>query len=91
MQVEVADNGSGVPPEDYQSLTLKYHTSKISNFDDLSVRGTGGGAKRARRWRTTAGTQAHTTADMCSGIMRGWGQGGDAGGDAASGACIQWL
>ena len=35
--IEVADNGNGVPAEDYQALTLKYHTSKISNFDDLSV------------------------------------------------------
>ncbi|GLI71001.1 hypothetical protein VaNZ11_016117 [Volvox africanus] len=34
--VEVADNGLGVPPADYQALTLKYHTSKISSFDDLT-------------------------------------------------------
>ncbi|GIL65778.1 hypothetical protein Vafri_19404 [Volvox africanus] len=34
--VEVADNGRGVPPADYQALTLKYHTSKISSFDDLT-------------------------------------------------------
>ncbi|KAG2486047.1 hypothetical protein HYH03_015254 [Edaphochlamys debaryana] len=34
--VEVADNGRGVPPADYQALTLKYHTSKIASFDDLS-------------------------------------------------------
>ncbi|KXZ41811.1 hypothetical protein GPECTOR_276g725 [Gonium pectorale] len=34
--VEVADNGRGVPPADYQALTLKYHTSKITSFDDLS-------------------------------------------------------
>ena len=26
--VEVADNGSGVDPANYQALTLKYHTSK---------------------------------------------------------------
>ncbi|EFJ46987.1 hypothetical protein VOLCADRAFT_61805 [Volvox carteri f. nagariensis] len=34
--VEVADNGRGVPPADYQALTLKYHTSKITSFDDLT-------------------------------------------------------
>lgn len=28
--IEVADNGSGVDPENYQALTLKYHTSKVS-------------------------------------------------------------
>eukprot|EP00798_Chlamydomonas_sp_ICE-L_P008061 gene8061-1297_t len=34
--IELADNGSGIKPEDYQALTLKYHTSKIKEFDDLS-------------------------------------------------------
>ncbi|GFR41716.1 hypothetical protein Agub_g2467, partial [Astrephomene gubernaculifera] len=34
--VEVADNGRGVPPADYQALTLKYHTSKITSFEDLT-------------------------------------------------------
>eukprot|EP00249_Psilotum_nudum_P020639 c27788_g1_i2 orf=360-2978(-) len=33
--VEVADNGCGVSPQNYQALTLKYHTSKISDFADL--------------------------------------------------------
>lgn len=33
--IEVSDNGSGVAPKDYQGLTLKYHTSKISEFGDL--------------------------------------------------------
>ena len=33
--VEVADNGSGVAPENYEALTLKYHTSKIATFADL--------------------------------------------------------
>ncbi len=36
--IELADNGNGVSPEDYQALTLKYHTSKINDFKDLSVR-----------------------------------------------------
>ena len=35
--IEVADNGSGVEPENYQKLTLKYHTSKIQQFSDLQV------------------------------------------------------
>lgn len=33
--IEVADNGGGVPPTDYESLMLKYHTSKLSTFEDL--------------------------------------------------------
>lgn len=33
--IEVSDNGSGISPKDYQALTLKYHTSKISGFADL--------------------------------------------------------
>ncbi|KAI7836307.1 hypothetical protein COHA_009815 [Chlorella ohadii] len=33
--LEVADNGHGVSPDNYQALTLKYHTSKIEGFDDL--------------------------------------------------------
>lgn len=32
---EVGDNGCGISPDNYQSLTLKYHTSKISAFSDL--------------------------------------------------------
>ena len=35
--VEVADNGGGIPEEDYQALTLKYHTSKLQQFTDLQV------------------------------------------------------
>lgn len=35
--IEVADNGCGVPASDYQSLTLKYHTSKLQQFADLQV------------------------------------------------------
>ncbi|CAM6083351.1 unnamed protein product [Calypogeia fissa] len=33
--IEVADNGTGVSPDNYEGLTLKYHTSKISRFADL--------------------------------------------------------
>lgn len=33
--IEIADNGSGVEPANFQSLTLKYHTSKLQNFSDL--------------------------------------------------------
>jgi DNA mismatch repair protein PMS2 len=35
--IEVSDNGSGVPPRNYEGLTLKYHTSKISGFNDLET------------------------------------------------------
>lgn len=35
---QVADNGKGVPPEDHAALALKYHTSKINQFNDLEVR-----------------------------------------------------
>ncbi|XP_024514860.1 DNA mismatch repair protein PMS1 [Selaginella moellendorffii] len=33
--IEVSDNGSGVSSDNYQGLTLKYHTSKLSDFSDL--------------------------------------------------------
>ena len=33
--VDVTDNGSGVAPANFASLTLKHHTSKLSEFDDL--------------------------------------------------------
>ena len=35
--VEIADNGSGVEPANYQTLTLKYHTSKLQHFADLQA------------------------------------------------------
>ena len=35
--IEVVDNGCGVPPEQYAALTLKHHTSKIREFDDLAA------------------------------------------------------
>lgn len=34
--IEVADNGCGVAPENHAGLALKYHTSKISTFTDLT-------------------------------------------------------
>ncbi|XP_015914046.3 mismatch repair endonuclease PMS2 isoform X2 [Parasteatoda tepidariorum] len=33
--IEVSDNGKGVKSQDFQSLTLKHHTSKIADFSDL--------------------------------------------------------
>ncbi|KIJ97475.1 hypothetical protein K443DRAFT_133840 [Laccaria amethystina LaAM-08-1] len=35
--VEIIDNGSGIPEEDYDSIALKHHTSKLETFEDLSV------------------------------------------------------
>lgn len=34
--IEVSDNGSGVSPSNYEGLALKYHTSKLSSFSDLT-------------------------------------------------------
>ena len=34
---EVIDNGSGIEPENYQALTLKHFTSKISDFCDIAT------------------------------------------------------
>lgn len=34
--IEVQDNGSGIAPANYESVALKHHTSKLSNYDDLS-------------------------------------------------------
>lgn len=38
--LEVSDNGSGVPKNNFQSLTLKHYTSKIRDFGDLAHLGT---------------------------------------------------
>ncbi len=35
--VEVVDNGGGVTEDNFQALTLKHHTSKISTFSDLEL------------------------------------------------------
>lgn len=35
--IEVADNGGGIDPMDYESIALKYHTSKISSFEDVAT------------------------------------------------------
>lgn len=34
--VEVQDNGAGVSSEDYETIALKHHTSKLDNYDGLS-------------------------------------------------------
>lgn len=36
--IEVVDNGKGISPKDYPALALKYHTSKLQTFNDLTVR-----------------------------------------------------
>lgn len=33
--IEVADNGSGISPENYANIALKHFTSKLSDFSDL--------------------------------------------------------
>ena len=33
--IEVADNGSGIPPSDYADICRKHHTSKLGEFNDL--------------------------------------------------------
>ncbi|KAK9832435.1 hypothetical protein WJX74_010234 [Apatococcus lobatus] len=40
--IEVADNGHGLSPDNYESATLKYCTSKINTFSDLQALGTFG-------------------------------------------------
>ena len=34
-QIEVADNGKGIAPTNYESLALRHHTSKLASFEDL--------------------------------------------------------
>lgn len=64
--LEVADNGHGVSPENYQALTLKYHTSKLANFTDLQVgwRGSGGREQQERSFCSTT-AQAAATWGLC--------------------------
>ena len=35
--IEVADNGFGISPKDFQTVTLKHYTSKLQQFSDLQV------------------------------------------------------
>ncbi|KAK3111862.1 ATP-binding mismatch repair protein [Teratosphaeriaceae sp. CCFEE 6253] len=34
--IEVQDNGKGIAPEDFESIALKHHTSKLSTYEDLT-------------------------------------------------------
>ncbi|KAI4958258.1 hypothetical protein J4E86_003856 [Alternaria arbusti] len=34
--IEVQDNGSGISPDDYETIALKHYTSKLATYDDLS-------------------------------------------------------
>ncbi|GAB7354624.1 hypothetical protein MBLNU459_g5060t1 [Dothideomycetes sp. NU459] len=40
--IEVVDNGTGIAPEDYESVALKHHTSKLGTYDDLTTLNTFG-------------------------------------------------
>lgn len=35
--IEVQDNGSGITPENYETIALKHHTSKLSRYSDLTT------------------------------------------------------
>jgi DNA mismatch repair protein PMS2 len=35
--IEVADNGSGIAPDNYSSVALKHHTSKLSSYSDIAT------------------------------------------------------
>lgn len=35
--IEVSDNGTGIEEANWEAVALKYHTSKLSSFDDLQV------------------------------------------------------
>ena len=35
--IEVQDNGTGITPENYESVALKHYTSKLSTYDDLDT------------------------------------------------------
>ncbi|KAK6404443.1 ATP-binding mismatch repair protein, partial [Oleoguttula sp. CCFEE 5521] len=34
--IEVQDNGKGISPDDFDTVALKHHTSKLSSYDDLT-------------------------------------------------------
>ncbi|KAF2109895.1 hypothetical protein BDV96DRAFT_584776 [Lophiotrema nucula] len=34
--IEVQDNGSGISPDDYDTIALKHYTSKLATYDDLT-------------------------------------------------------
>ncbi|KAI0578038.1 DNA mismatch repair protein PMS1 [Pyrenophora tritici-repentis] len=35
--IEVQDNGSGIAPDDYETIALKHYTSKLATYDDLAL------------------------------------------------------
>lgn len=76
--IEVTDNGSGVAEADYEGLTKKHYTSKISSFADVDgvksygfrcarARSARGGAKslRQRASRASRGRSGEALSSLC--------------------------
>jgi DNA mismatch repair protein PMS2 len=40
--IEIQDNGPGINPDDYESIALKHHTSKLQSYNDIASLGTYG-------------------------------------------------
>ncbi|CAN0514066.1 unnamed protein product, partial [Ectocarpus sp. 8 AP-2014] len=76
---EVSDNGSGVSPSNYEGLALKYHTSKLATFSDLTgVRSFGFRGEALSSLCELAGSFSVTTrtADESVGVKLAYGRNG---------------
>ncbi|CAM9544259.1 unnamed protein product [Ectocarpus sp. 6 AP-2014] len=77
--IEVSDNGSGVSPSNYEGLALKYHTSKLATFSDLTgVRSFGFRGEALSSLCELAGSFSVTTrtADESVGVKLAYGRNG---------------
>ncbi|KAF2668685.1 DNA mismatch repair protein MutL [Microthyrium microscopicum] len=63
--IEVQDNGSGIGPDDFESLALKHHTSKLSSYADLGKLNTFGFRGEALSSLCALSTFYVTTAREC--------------------------